>query len=433
MRTRAELNVMAKQEHLDILHQGVDVWNSWRRENAQVRPDLSGASLSQSKLRHADLHGADLHETNFGEADLRQANLHEANLSKANLGYANLMWAGLRKANLTQAVLSGAALREASLSEADLREADLSRADLQEADLSKADLRRADLRHAYLYEADLRHADLRGAHLVEAYLHGASLTGANLGEADLTGANLNDANLGGANLYKAELSMAVLVGTNLHGATLVGCSIHGVSVWRVDLGEAEQRDLVVSGFGEPTVTVDNLEVAQFIYLLLNNQKIRDVIDTITSKAVLILGRFTVERKAVLDALRDELRRRDHLPILFDFDKPSSRNLTETVSILAHISRFVIADITDAKSIPHELRHIVPELPSLPVQPIILSSQYEYAMFEHFTNFHWVLTPYRYKSTDDLLASLEERVINPAVAKAKEIEERRKAFEAEFGK
>jgi hypothetical protein len=29
-----------------------------------------------------------------------------------------------------------------------------------------------------------------------------------------------------------------------------------------------------------TVMVDNLEVAQFVYLLLNNAKIRDVIDTI---------------------------------------------------------------------------------------------------------------------------------------------------------
>jgi hypothetical protein len=37
--------------------------------------------------------------------------------------------------------------------------------------------------------------------------------------------------------------------------------------------------------------------------MLHNQKVRDVIDTITSKAVLILGRFTDERKAVLDAPR----------------------------------------------------------------------------------------------------------------------------------
>jgi hypothetical protein len=68
-----------------------------------------------------------------------------------------------------------------------------------------------------------------------------------------------------------------------------------------------------------------------IYLLLNNQKIRDVIDTITSKLVLILGRFTPERKIVLDAIRDELRKRSYLPVLFDFEKPSNRDVTKTVS------------------------------------------------------------------------------------------------------
>jgi hypothetical protein len=35
-----------------------------------------------------------------------------------------------------------------------------------------------------------------------------------------------------------------------------------------------------------------------------------VIDAITSKLVLILGRFTPERKTILDAIRDELRKRD---------------------------------------------------------------------------------------------------------------------------
>ena len=80
--------------------------------------------------------------------------------------------------------------------------------------------------------------------------------------------------------------------------------------------------MVITREDEPEITVDNIEVAQFIYLLLHNAKIRDVIDTITSKAVLILGRFTEERKAVLDALREELRKRDYLPILFDFEKPS---------------------------------------------------------------------------------------------------------------
>jgi hypothetical protein len=91
------------------------------------------------------------------------------------------------------------------------------------------------------------------------------------------------------------------------------------------------------------IQVDNLEVAQFIYLLLNNQKIRHVIDTITSQVVLILGRFTSERRVVLDAIREELRKRDYLPVLFDFEKPASRDITETVSTLAHMAKFVIAD------------------------------------------------------------------------------------------
>jgi hypothetical protein len=166
---------------------------------------------------------------------------------------------------------------------------------------------------------------------------------------------------------------------------------------------------------------------------LNNQKIRDVINTITSKAVLILGRFTPERKACLDALREALREHGYLPILFDFDKPSSRNLTETVTTLAHIARFVIADITDAKSIPQELQRIIPGLPSLPVQTILQSSDYEYGMFEDFLDYPWVLPPYKYENTEQLLESLEEKVISPASSKALEIETKRKKFEEQMKK
>jgi hypothetical protein len=152
-----------------------------------------------------------------------------------------------------------------------------------------------------------------------------------------------------------------MVETNLENAILTGCNIYGISAWELKLKDAKQIDLVITPEGESAITVDNLEVAQFIYLLLRNENVRNAIDTITSKVVLILGRFTPERKAVLDAMKEELRKRDYLPVLFDFEEPKSRDLTESVSTLAHMARFVIADITEARSIPAELERIVPQL------------------------------------------------------------------------
>jgi uncharacterized protein YjbI with pentapeptide repeats len=188
------------------------------------------------------------------------------------------------------------------------------------------------------------------------------LIGADLSWANLSDAVLREANLSDADLRWANLQYATLANTDLTGADLTGCRIHGVSAWGVKLdSNAKQQNLVITRGYEPTITVDNIEVAQFVYLMLNNQKVRDVIDTITSKAVLILGRFTDERKAVLDALRDELRKRNYLPILFDFEVPAGGNITETVTLLARMARFIIADLTDPSSIPQELQAIVPHL------------------------------------------------------------------------
>ena len=116
----------------------------------------------------------------------------------------------------------------------------------------------------------------------------------------------------------------------------------------------------------------------------------------------------------------KLRKLDYLPILFDFEKPAGRDITETVSTLAGMARFVTADITDAKSSPQELMAIVPNLPSVPVQPLLLASQREYRMFEHFRRYPWVLKPFFYRSPKGLLAELAKKVIAPAEAKVKEL-------------
>ncbi len=293
--------------------------------------------------------------------------------------------------------------------------ANLLHAELIGADLAGANLRDANLIAIDLTDADLRWADLSGARLVMAKLRGANLIGA-----DLTWANLIYADMSGADLTDANMSCAQLVETKIVDVILSNCKVYGISAWRLEGIPKGQSNLIITRDDEPVITVDNLEVAQFIYLLLHSPKIRDVIDTIARKAVLILGRFTDERKTVLDAIRDELRKQDYLPIVFDFDGPASRDTAETISTLAHLSRFIIADITEPRSVPAELAHVVEKLPSVAVQPLMLSSDYEYELFKHIKRYPWVLPVYLYDSQEMLLANLKEGVIDPAEAKAKEL-------------
>jgi uncharacterized protein YjbI with pentapeptide repeats len=379
---------MANDEHVTILRKGVDAWNTWRRENPDIRPDLSKADFSGRDLRNANLGGARLIGTDLDNADLSGACLIDTDLDTANLSHA---------------VLVGA---ECS-----------SETDFSGARLVYANFSGLTLNGVRFINANLNRADLSRAHLIEAKFFAAHLLRADLTGADLTGANL---------VY------ATLVDTDLRGADLTGCRIHGVSAWGPKLDGAKQQNLVITREDEPTVTVDNIEVAQFIYLMLHNQKIRDVIDTITSKAVLILGRFTNERKAVLDALREELRKHNYLPILFDFSVPATRDITETVSLLARMARFIIADLTDPSSIPKELEAIVPGL-AVPVQPLLEGASRPYAMFKDYWKYDWVLPICWYEGIEPLLATLAEKVIAPAEGKVKALEERRRMIEAELTK
>jgi hypothetical protein len=170
--------------------------------------------------------------------------------------------------------------------------------------------------------------------------------------------------------------------------------------------------------------VDNIKVAQFIYLLLNNEEIRDVIDTITSKAVLILGRFSDDRKPILNALRDALRNKGFLPIVFDFERPKGRDFTETIKTLAGMSCFVIADITNPRSAPLELQATVPDY-MIPFVPILQDGESAFSMFANLqTKYDWVLDSLAYDSSQSLIDVLDEAVTDPALEKRHELELRK---------
>ena len=368
---------MANPEHLELLRQGVEVWNAWRaKEPFRFAPDLSEANLSGANLSGANLSGADL-----SGANLSGANLSGANLSEANLG-------GRTSARRTSAGRTSARRTSAC----------------------------GEPQRGGPQRGEPRGANLSGANLSEANLSGANLSGANLSEANLSGANLSGANLSGA----------LLVETNLVDAILTDCRIYGISAWDVKLSEGtKQQGLIITPEDEPAVTVDDLEVAQFVYLLLHNEKIRRVIDTVGKKGVLLLGRFTEGRIVVLERLREELRKRDYVPIVFNFDKPETKDFTETVRLLAGLSKFVIADITNPKSSPLELQATVPEI-MVPFQPIIEQGEKPFAMLQDLWIKHrdWVFEPIEYSSIDRLIETMDAEIIDPAERRFDELVVRR---------
>jgi hypothetical protein len=347
---------MANEEQLSILKQGIEIWNEWREHNVNAKIDLSEADLAHANLCYANLKNASL-----SGADLSAANLYRANLSGATLKKVQFDVANLSETNLTGANLEDSGFWQANLSHANLKNAKLSGVAFDEADLTGADLGRADLRGAYLVSA---------------------------------------------RIDKAKVSKTW---------------IHAVNVWDLQGEFDEQEDLIITRKGEPIITVDNIKIAQCIYLILNNEETRNVINSLTPKPVLILGRFSIpERKAILDALRNTLREYNLLPIVFDFERPSDKDFTETIKTLAGLSYFVIADVTNPKSSLLELQATVPDY-QIPFVPIIQEGEQPFAMMVDLQKkYDWVLETLSYDSIETLIKALKPAIIDPAIQKHNEL-------------
>jgi len=472
---------MANQEHVNILLQGVDTWNKWRENNPNIKIDLTGADLSNINLPGINLSRADLYEINLSNANLSNASLDFANIDyskliNTNLHGAHIEGTGFIDTDLTEADLSnthsllGAITNRHGNNAPNFRDAKLIKANLTESSFYGANFAWVDFSHAIIKNASLDHCDFVCANFEEAVLCGsdftnALMTSANLQRADLrevilSGSNLSRSNLAGANIQNANLSScqmrgcdlsetnfqnailagSIMEGCNLTGSNLKGANlsatllvnvkidkailseslVYGASIWDLEGEIAEQKDIVITPGRESAITVDNIKVAQFIYLILNNEEIKNVINTLTSKTVLILGRFTPERKEILDALRNELRKYDLLPIMFDFDRPVDKDTTETIKTLAGLCLFVIADITNPKSSPLELQAIIPDF-QIPLVPIIQEGEQPFSMMADLQSKHnWVLDTCSYDSVETLIKTLELGIIEPAMKKHAEL-------------
>lgn len=132
---------MANKTHVNILMQGVDAWNQWRKDNPKIAPDLRGRNRglihqlvfdaflrtlkdtsdlnandfvaraenifeklpvtydSKSPSDYEDENNEELVELDFTDADISEANFSNIRLNGATLARAHLCNADLRSAN----------------------------------------------------------------------------------------------------------------------------------------------------------------------------------------------------------------------------------------------------------------------------------------------------------------------------------------------
>jgi hypothetical protein len=150
-----EVDIMADNNQIAILSQGVEAWNKWREENPDVLIDLKNAKLMRMNLENA----------NLAKADLKKANLSFTNFKNANLAFANLESAIFSFANFEGVNFSAAHLENAYLEDANLIGARLSSANLKNAILANSNLKNAYLVDAHLEGTILNAVNFKNANL----------------------------------------------------------------------------------------------------------------------------------------------------------------------------------------------------------------------------------------------------------------------------
>ncbi len=441
---------MADRQQLDILMQGVDVWNAWRKEQPDKLIDLS-----QAKLHGAELSGIDLRRANLKEVDLSETHLYKANLFRANLTNANLRAAIVRESDLNNTILHHTQLQQANLAssqlleaslqgtnlyEADLRFVRLSNADLSSVNMQKANLEGASFWQATLHNVNLSHANLRKTNFLGAKLDSVNLSDATLSQSSFTGAQLKPISLNGVNLRGVQFDGATLDSVDLRGidlsganlrhatldrvkldqANLTDCLVFRLVVWETSLDGAIQHNLRLTDEYEPVVTIDSLANVHLLSLLLSHDTPPPLVRTLTTNMVVILGFFPSYRMAVLNTIRDELRRQGYTPVLFDRERAASprpgdesvveRAYPEMLERLVSLAQFVLLDLTEMSLLPKEWQTLMPSA-TIPFQPLLHARNRQgTTLVPEIERYPHCLPLFIYHDERDLQQGVEERIL-----------------------
>jgi uncharacterized protein YjbI with pentapeptide repeats/DNA-binding XRE family transcriptional regulator len=222
------------KRHLSMLKKGVRAWNSWRNNNPDVIPQLSGIHLKK------------------GEFD---------NLDGYNLDYANL--AGFRSAFIS---IQYASLIEANMEKADLTGGSFIGSNFLGANLKKINILYTCFNRAIFRETNLSKACIVNSDFIEVSFEKACMEKIVFSQVNLSGANLKQANLESAKFTEVQLREANLNKASLKKAFLDTCSVYGSTFLETNLDDTITEKVFISPQGFEGITVQDLALAQFTYL-----------------------------------------------------------------------------------------------------------------------------------------------------------------------
>lgn len=280
--------------------------------------------------------------------------------------------------------------------------------------------------------------DFSGLELTNVSIHNAFAEGLNIQGSKIAHCHFEEGNFAGADFSNAEFvnttfNKTILADANFDGASFVNCNLNRINITNANFCLREIRETVVYGVsawdlktcdemkqsrliiektyelysdiianGKIPLMVDNIELAQFIYYLSNHKKMRDVLNILNAKGVLLLGQFKDGGLERLYKLYDWLKEKNYMPMIFDFERPVNMDYTETVITMAGLSKMIIADLSGG-SVPQELHATLTNFQ----KPIIAYSKTgAYSMFKDLKRKNPYAFDFEYIDDADLFTKMD---------------------------
>jgi uncharacterized protein YjbI with pentapeptide repeats len=248
--------------------------------------------------------------------------------------------------------------------------------------------------------------NLSGVSIFGAFAEGLNLRDSLFEDAHFEEGDFSRADFGGATFHNTKFNKTILTGANFDGATFVNCNlnrvnlvgayfhvkeitetvVYGIAAWDLQTSDdMKQSKLVIERTyelysdliqqGKVPMMVDDIELAQFVYYLTNHKKMRDALNILNERGVLLLGRFKDGGLERLYFMREWFQGKGYMPMIFDFARPENLSLTETIVTMAGLSKFVVVDLSGS-SVPAELQAILSQ-----IKKPVLAFGDPYALFQ----------------------------------------------------